>query len=228
MEKLDQKMDLVLGKLDSLTKSVDFLAKKYEELKDNVKGTIENQEKVNKAVCKVQKENKELKKEMANIKMKVEILERTALEQTLNLYPLLETNGENLRDILGKIGDAVGFKNLNKNVVMVYRRPQKKSGKPGDILIKCDSVYNRNLLLEKIKAKKLAHKDIGLICSLDRIYGNEELTWEAKNVYYSAVKSRREKGWKYLWVKAGRTYVKKEDGGATFRLDNMDELEKIR
>lgn len=227
MDEVNLKLDEIMNKIESLTKSVDFLSKKYEEIKTNIKRSIEYQEILNKAVQKLKTENKEQKVEIFELNQRMEGLERKSLDSTFNLYPLLATEGQDLHEVLEKIGNNINLK-LDKEVIVdVFRRPKKKSGKPGDVVVKCSSPKLRDEILNKIKRKKLLHTDIGLNCDLGRIYGNEELTKQGKDIYFAALKEKREKHWKYLWVKAGRSYVKKEEGGATFRLDSMTDLEKI-
>lgn len=104
---------------------------------------------------------------------------------------------------------------------------QKKSGKPGDIVIKCASKDIRDKIIEGIKKVKLSHEDIGIKCELKRIYGNEELTKQGKDIYYRALKFKYEQKWKFLWIKGGRSYLKKDENGRAIRLDNMEILEQL-
>lgn len=228
MEALDKKMDLMMDKIENLTIAVDFLSKKYDEFKINLKRSIEYQEILNKSMQKLQKENKEQKLELVDVKLRLETLERKGLESSLNLFPIINTDQQDLYEVISKIGGKIGM-DLNRETISdVFRRPKRKNGNPGEVVVKCVSVKIRDDIISKIKMKKLMHADIGINCNMGRIFCNEELTKEAKNIYYAALKEKKEKNWKYLWVKGGRSYVKKEEGGVTFRLDNMGELEKIK
>lgn len=226
MSKLDQ-FDSMNEKIDQLTESVKFINSKYEEIKNNIKVTIDNQEILNKGITKLQKEGKEQKLKIHSLTERLEYLERTQLDSTMNLYPLLETENENILDVVKLIGACIGQKLDSDNVISAFRRSKRKSGNPGEVVVKLASHELRDRVLELIKNKKLMHGDIGLNCKLGRIYCNEELTAEGKNIYYAALKLRKDKGYRFIWTKGGRTYIKRKEGENTIRLDNMNILDKL-
>lgn len=223
MKKMEE-MDKIIRKMDDMETSIN---KKYEEIKLNIKKQMDNQEILNQTMKKIQKENKKQKDEIIQLKDKVEWLERNRLETSLNLYPVIETENMDLNHVIQKIGEKIGLKLEQKDIIDKYRKPTKKSGKPGDIVIKCINKELRDKIVEGIRKTKLVHEDIGIKCELGRIYGNEELTVEAKNIYYRAMKLKYDQKWRYLWVRGGRTFIKKEEKGRAIRLDNMDILEQL-
>lgn len=224
MDELNTKIDKLMRKMDDLEKS---LGKKYEEIKNNIKTTIENQEMLNQSLRKLQKENKEYKLEIFDLKERVEDLERVSLETTLNLYPVVEAHNMDLGGVIQKIGQKIGVKIEDRDIVDKYRRKQRKSGKPGDIVIKLANKELRDKLLMGIKKSQLSHEDIGYKCDLKRIYGNEELTKNGKDIYYKALRYKYEHKMKFLWVKGGKTYIKKDEASKAIRLDNMDILNNL-
>lgn len=226
MEALNNKIDKISEKIDKLSDSVKFLSDKYDEIKNNIKRVMDNQEILNKSLTKVQKESKIQKLCIVELKERIEFLERGSLESTMNLYPVLVTKEENLREMMSKIGRKIGMDIKDQDIVNIYRKPVKKSGKPGDIIIKYCNQQMKEKVLAGIRKCKLMHRDIGIDCNLGRIYGNEELTTEGKNIYFAALKNKKEKRWKFLWTRGGRIYLKKEEGGNVIRLDTMEVLEQ--
>lgn len=224
MEAMNDKIDKLLKKIEDMERA---LGKKYDEIKGNIKTTIDNQEILNQTLRKIQKENKLYKEEIMDLKERIEYLERNSLDTTLNLYPVVETENMDISAVLQKIGKKTGVKIEEGDIVEKYRKPTKKSGKPGDIIIKCTSKVLRDKIIDGIKKVKLTHEDIGIKCDLGRIYGNEELTREGKNIFYKAQRYKFEEKWKFLWVKSGKIYMKKDEGSRAIRLDNMDILEKL-
>lgn len=219
-----QEIDRIMKKMDEMEKS---LAKKYDEIKSNIKATMEKQELLNQTMRKLQKDNKAYKDEISDLKGRIEWLEKGNLETSLNLYPVIETERMDLNDLMLKIGNKIGLKIEGRDILDKYRKPTKKSGKPGDIVIKCASKDIRDKIIEGIKKVKLSHEDIGIKCELKRIYGNEELTKQGKDIYYRALKFKYEQKWKFLWIKGGRSYLKKDENGRAIRLDNMEILEQL-
>lgn len=224
MDELNQKFDLLIKKVDDLEKS---LAKKYEEIKNNIKTTMDNQEILNQTLRKIQKENKAYKLELNDLTERIEGLERVNLETTLNLYPVVEAQGMDLGGLIKKIGNKIGIKIEDRDITDKYRRKQRKNGKPGDIVIKCINKELRDKILTGIKKHKLSHEDIGYNCEFKRIYGNEELTKNAKDIYYKALRVKYEKKMRFLWVKGGKTYIKQDETSRAIRLDSMDILNEL-
>lgn len=227
MEELNEKFDIMLSKISELNESVKFLGIKYEELKTNMKGIIDNQEYLKKSLTKVKQENKEQKNEIGELKQRLEFLEKANLENTLNLYPVLKTQHEDVKEIVFKLGKLINIEMSGKTLKDVYRRPDKKNGNPGEIIVKCNSKEMRDQIIAEVRKKGIKHEDIGIKCKFGRIYANEELTFNGKSIYYKALKLKYEKNWKFVWVKYGHIYVKKEEGGNTIRIDSMEAIEKL-
>lgn len=221
---MEEKIDKLYKKMEDMEKS---LGKKYDEIRSNIKTTIDNQEILNQSLKKLQKENKVYRNEILELKDRVEYLERSKLETTMNLYPVIETEKMDLKEVVQKIGKKTGIKLEGRDIVDIFRRPKKKSGKPGDIVIKFINKEIRDKVLEGIRKVRLTHDDIGIKCEIGRIYGNEELTRLGKDIYYKALKLKYEEKWKFLWIKGGKTYIKKEESGRAIRLDNLETIEEL-
>lgn len=201
-------------KYDELERS---MVKRYEEIKNNLKTTIDT----------IQQENKILREEIIDLKERTETFERISLETTLNLYPVIEAENFDLSSLIQKIGAKIGVKIDGSDILNQFRRKTKKSGKPGDIVIKFATKELRDKVLDGIKKTKLSHEDIGIKCNLKRIYGNEELTKNGKDIFYKALRYKYEENIKFLWIKAGKTYLKKDEGSNAIRLDSMEVINKL-
>ena len=59
------------------------------------------------------------------------------------------------------------------------------------------------------------------------IYINECLTTENNNLFWKARNRGREKNYKYVWVKNGKIFVKKDPNAATIRVKIEKDLSKI-
>lgn len=230
MEELNKKMDSMfkkLEKLDELKDSVKFLSAKYDEIKNNLNSIITNQDTLNHQLTKISKINKEHKVEIDDLKDRVEYLERRSLESSFNLFPVIKINGENLKDMVKLIGERINRSLDEKNIIDVYRRPDRKNGKPGEIVVKCISQDIRDKVIAEVKKKGITHSDFGIACQYNKIFANEELTNKGKDIYYKALKLKYEKKWKYVWIKYGRIYAKEKDGSKAIRLDSLEMLDTL-
>lgn len=166
MEELNEKFDIMLSKISELNESVKFLGSKYEEIKSNMKGIIDNQEYLKKSLTKVKQENKERKNEIGELKQRVEFLEKANLENTLNLYPVLKTQHEDVKEIVVKLGKLINIEMSGQTLKDVYRRPDKKNGNPGEIIVKFNSKEMRDKIIAEVKKKGLNMKILELHVNL--------------------------------------------------------------
>jgi hypothetical protein len=62
--------------------------------------------------------------------------------------------------------------------------------------------------------------------SNDRVYMEEQLTPERKRLFKAALDLRP--GFKYVWVKGGKVYVKKNENSIAHRLSSIDDVSKLK
>lgn len=62
---------------------------------------------------------------------------------------------------------------------------------------------------------------------LPKVYFNENLTRANRELFWMARSKAKEVKFKYVWVKGGKLFAKKEQGSALVRVNKVNDLENI-
>lgn len=175
----------------------------------------------------------------------MESIEQHHRRRNVEIRGVPETHGENIRDIICKIGETVRI-NITRDDIATTRRTgmRRSDSKPRPIIVSFNSLDFKINCIKAIKehnkkctthSKKLNSTDIGFSGSSQPIYVSDDLT--QKNRYYlmKAKAVARENNVKYVWVSAGRVFMKKNDGqkpvivnsdSCLLKFANFDKTEK--
>ena len=220
---------------DKLTESIrsnEFMSQKFDEYKKINEEVIEKLDEITKQNKLLMEKNKTLEKQ---IKMEKE--ERDKLEErlysilnpielekrckNLELHGVTENETENCKEVVNEILKAVSPKTVE--LVNCYRTgfKFKQSGERNTrpILIKFGNQEQRDIIfasrnnLRKIEDKKL--------------YINENLPPYLRMLRGKANWIRKQKGYRYLWMKNANMLLRKEEGSPVIGIKKISDLEKI-
>lgn len=184
-------------------------------------------------VANLQEENVQLKAELKEVKLQVNDSEQYNRRSTLEIQGVPESPGENVSAKVIAVAQSLGM-NINPERIDACHRLGKKSSKerPRGIIVKfvyrCDQE-------EFIKQKKMrpmlnaadVFKDISVSANC-AIYVNESLTPHNRNLFLEARNFKKDSNYKYVWVKAGKIFLKKSDDSERFLIRSMDDIEKLK
>lgn len=223
---LTGKIDLLVGEIKQCREGMDFMNIIFEQMKAEWKKIVGEQLSIQKENVELKKELKEIRREISFMKMNIESEEKTKTLVGLELSQIPEKKDEKLDDLIIKIGKTVNFSIKKENIKSIYRK--KNKGKIGDVILMMDSVPNRDGFLKEIKKKKLSTKDLGYPEASSPIYVRELLTKYGKDLYFSALKFKREKSWKFLWINEGRVLLREKEGEKYHVIRHMEDIERLR
>lgn len=217
----DDKLDVILKELISFKKST---AKEFEVNKKLSKQILLD-------ITSLKKELNCLKTEVANQKVKLDeqnnkinFLEKQLLKSTINIPNIPKIQEEVLTDIVYAIAQKAELKLTTSSISSIYRKKEKKSGSPGDIIVNFNNISLHDNFIDQVKKRKLKLSDIGFKGDQNKLYINHELTILDKNIFFEARKIQKVKGWKYVWEKAGYVYIRKKEDGQAERISSIDQL----
>lgn len=220
------KIDKLIGEVKQCKEGMNFMNINFEDMKKEWKEirAVQN---------KIEDENKELKREITDIKKQLNMMKvsieteektKTAMGIELSLIP--EVKDERLIDIILKLGKVVDINIKKENIKSVFRK--KISGKICDIVLHLDSVENRDTFLKAIKKKNPTIRNLGFTEGNNPIYCKELLTKFGKDLYFSALKFKKEKNWKFLWINEGRVLLREKEGGRYYVIRSFQDIENLR
>lgn len=117
---------------------------------------------------------------------------------------------------INKLAERLALPTLTMQDIEAVHRLPAKEGKTPPILVRFTERAKRDLWMTKRTA--LRH---------DNIYVNENLTKQLKALFWKAKQQAREKGYRFVWTRNGKIYVRKGEGTAVVRIEKDTDLIKI-
>lgn len=147
-------------------------------------------------------------------------------KNSLEISGVPEEKGEEIFEVIKKVGKGLGI-NVTPEMLEVYHRSgaeSQTSDKPRGIVVKFARKKHKEEFLQKRRLKRvLRTKDVDL--SGDScIYINEILSDECRKVLNAARLVKKEKGFKYLWVRNGKVLLRKEENGNVITLSSLEQV----
>jgi predicted RNase H-like nuclease (RuvC/YqgF family) len=207
--------------LVKVLRSVQFMSDKFDEMKKTVEESV--------------KENKELKKEIQSLREVIEKKDTVIDGLTSKINKLQQYKKRKFMEIHGvdsdpgispsaqyeQIAKTIGVDNTD--VKDVQRIQLKKSTM---LLVKYREETQRNECLDKGKKwwRDLSSDEKK---KSNRLYFNESLIPEFRNLLREVRIKGRLENVKYIWVKNGRILVRKEDQGRVYSISTESEMRKV-
>jgi uncharacterized coiled-coil protein SlyX len=244
-ESITQKMDIALGAalgkaLEKFTK--DFravMADEFSVLSNKImeqNKTIQAQDKTIDALsAKVVAQNDHVN----NLQTRVNDLEQAQLANNIELHGVPEEKGENVWNVVCDIAEAIDAKD-SMDGAYCYRA-RKVKNKPAVIVIRFKYKEDKELWLQG--RKKDAFKNYTMPNLYSDVASNtknprggrrhialqlrvfEQVTYYTRQLLYETQKTAAEKGFKFVWTKGGKIFVRKdEDTKALIKITKHEDI----
>uniref|UniRef100_A0A2A4JBL7 FP protein C-terminal domain-containing protein n=1 Tax=Heliothis virescens TaxID=7102 RepID=A0A2A4JBL7_HELVI len=210
-------------------KSVDFVTSQYDDfIKEH------NEAKVTMKL--MQKQNEEMANSMSDMLARINQLEQNARSNNVEIQCVPEKKDENLIDIVTSLGNTTGAKLKTEHIINCTRiaKINKESNRPRSIVVQFSSVKIRdeflaaNINFNKAHPEnKLNSSHLGIPGGKTPIFIVEHLSPYNKSLHAAARRVAKEKGYKHLWVRNGRIYMRKVDDSEYILIRNIKTLEKL-
>ncbi|CAK1581585.1 unnamed protein product [Parnassius mnemosyne] len=207
-EKMDQDFSHLKQQLASFEEIIKFTCGQYEELANTVKSYAEENK-------QLRGENILLKDKLKDVETRLSQLEQEGRQTNIEINCLPEHRSENLFKTVIQLGKVVSCP-LSENYILSCTRVQKMkptSNKPRAVICKLSNKIKRDNLLaavyrynksnpkEKLNTKLLGYGDNG--------------------------SPAKEKKYKFVWVRNGRIFVRKDVDTPAIGIAHIDNLNKI-
>ncbi|XP_030025919.1 uncharacterized protein LOC115444322 [Manduca sexta] len=216
--------------LQSIKESMEFINHKFEELKTEC---ITNSKKIRDLVV----ENEGLISTVRTLTARVNQIDQLSRSANLEIQCVPESRSENVFKIVEQLGRTVKC-NISENDIQYCSRIAKKtsqSSRPRSILLKLNSTRLRDALLAAVikynrsnPTEKLQTRDLGIGGSKSLpVFVSEHLSPEMKSLHAAARQRGRELQYKYVWTRAGRIYMRKEDTSPYIYVKDQETLDRL-
>ncbi|XP_046666447.1 uncharacterized protein LOC124358200 [Homalodisca vitripennis] len=212
--------------------SYEALHVKLEENAQSLQSALQKIEEFSKRVVDLELENGNLKKKVDELEIRVDDMEQYSRRNCLEIQGIPEEKNENVLDIVKDVGRALGMDVSEEMIDTCHRLGQKDSGYrgPRGIIVKFVRRLDREALLQKRRERKKDFSTRHL--SLDRpsdvpVYLNESLSPMRRKLLAKARMLKRDRGYKYIWLRNGNILLRKEEGSAVIQIKTQADLDKL-
>ena len=214
----------IFEELKEIRKSRQFLSDQHEEAKERL-ATAENK------ITQLSKENNDLtirtcnlEKDNKLLQMAMNDLEQYSCRDCVEIKGIEYTAHESTDEIAVNVAKKMGLTLTKADISVSHRlnyQVQEHSSfhdlqdLPPKIIAKFISRNVRDNFT-KNKKKKIKKED--------RIYINESLTKENRQIFSNCLQYKKKHQFKYIWTKNGKTLLKKNDERKAIMISNTDDL----
>lgn len=215
--------------INDFNHSYEVLNEKLNENMELLKSQVEDLKIYREEVTKLREENVTLMKKNSDLEMRLIECEQYSRKNCIEIQGIpVESKNENVIDIVKRVGLALDFTIEDSMIDNCHRLGHKFDGRgPPAIIAK----FVRRLDVEEILRKRRIKRNLSTrhmgMPSDHLVYVSESLC-PAKRLLYSRARAvRREKGYKYLWLRGGRILARKEESAPVVVINCLADLDKL-
>lgn len=226
---INKELEPIRKEVRELSSSLNFHTRQFEEFQSEhvaLKNTVRE----------LKEKNIHLESSYSELSQRLNYLEQQARSNNLEIQCLPENKQENLYTVVKQLGSVVNVELRDSDILHCTRtaKLQTDSSRPRSVVVRLASPRVRDQLLAAVinynkinKSNKLNSADFGLAGEKFPIYIVEHLSSSNKSLHAATRLRAKEKGYKYVWVRNGRIFVRRADNEGHILIKNLDTLNKI-
>lgn len=226
---INQELEPLKKEMQGIRDSISFMNEKFEDIKKEQQSSHES-------VKKLELENIELKTTIQQISERLVNLEQQSRSNNLEVQCVPENKSENVYTILTQLSRVVNYEINDKDILHCTRiaKTNPSSTRPRSIVVQLASPRMRDQLLSAVvnynrinPQEKLNSSHLGYAGPKSPVYVVEHLSPNNKALHAAARLKAKEMNYKYVWVRNGRIFVRKNEGDELIQIRNKNSLSKI-
>lgn len=213
MEKIVEIAETQKTQEASFNKSYDLLS---EELKENTKSVNEYRKALDgclETIDKLAAENNTLTRRVSELERKVEDMEQYSRLNAVEIHGVPEGKNEDVVEVVKEVGKGLDMTITDSMIDACHRlgRRPGPGGAPPGIIVRFVRRLDKEELLKKRRVKfNFSTRHMNL--PVDQpVYINEALTPARRRLFAEARKMKKDKQYKFLWVRNGKILMRKEE-----------------
>lgn len=214
---------------DEFTSTTDFICEEQRRLKTE----IENKEKF---IKKLETENIQLQASVNKLGEKLAVIEKTSRACNVELQAVPEANNENVLALFKKLCSVLNVPIDDSSIRCCHRvaRMDQNSKRPRNILVSLSSTYQRDQILSAAYRYNKLHRNdllgsthLGISGEHRRVFVTEHLSPSMKSLYAESRRLAKEFNYKFVWVRYGKIFVRRDDTSSPIHIKTNESLKKL-
>ena len=226
---INKELEPLKSEMQAIRDSLSFINTKFEDIK-------KEQETSKESVKNLELDNLELKATVKDISERLVNLEQQSRSNNLEVQCVPENKNENVYTIITQLARVVKCDIEHKDISHCTRiaKTNPSSARPRSIIVQLASPRLRDQLLaatikynQSNPQEKLNCTHLGYAGPKSPVYVTEHLTPSNRALHAAARIKAKEMNYKYVWVRNGRIFVRKNDGAEYMQIRCKSSLSKI-
>ncbi|KAK5646928.1 hypothetical protein RI129_005392 [Pyrocoelia pectoralis] len=169
-------------------------------------------------------ENVNLKKNIELLQEEIDFVKQENRSKTLEIHGLPVQKNETLAAAVSNLAISIGFKNWNSEKVdECFQLPKTTSFEYPTIVLRLNKKQDK----EEFKVRRdLNTSHIGMQ-KVSPIYVNESLTEIRRKLLGKARIFKKERKWKYVWIKNGKIFLRNTDNSKVYQICTQKQLNEL-
>lgn len=239
----DLKKDIIYIKetLKEYTRSVEFISRSYDDMKETIKNNNELLLKLTGQITELKTQCELKDSVISNMQRQINYLEQEVIKNNIEITNIPYKNEEDLVQIVKTVGESIGTQINSTDIDNIYRTNTRNTTKDSKIIVSFTStICKMNVLkqsrvtgsikLQNITDKLMSHasNDRQRTQTPNRIvYINSQLTAANRHLMWLAKNKAQSSGWKFVWSRDGKILARKGEGTPVVRIVDVDDVCKI-
>ncbi|KAH7964710.1 hypothetical protein HPB49_000823 [Dermacentor silvarum] len=209
-----------------LKQSVEFMSKQYEDVNSECESVKAENAALKAAQEPLLVEIQSLKKQVRENASKITAQDQYSRNKNIEVKGIPCTENENLRHVLGKVGDALGVTITENDIEACHRVPVRNAESAKNIVVAFAHRTKRDEVIAKARRSRLTTQDIGF-SDTKSVFVNEHLCPQLKKLLGMTVAKKKAMKWSFAWVKNGKVLARKTENSNVIRISSEEDLMKI-
>ncbi|XP_025420837.1 uncharacterized protein LOC112690943 [Sipha flava] len=205
----------------NLTESVNFMSDKFDSFGEQLKEILSEMKQMREENRELKNQNIKFKNEITLLGNRINILEQKALDNFIEVIGIPEIQNEVCADtaklILAKL-------NEESSVKKAFRVQSRDSKKPRKLVIEVNTPQCSSKIISSSKIQKPRGITFHDQWGNEPIYVNNFLTLYNRNLLFKTKDFAREAGFKYVWFKNSKLFIKKNENHKAVLIENESSL----
>lgn len=190
-----------------------------------------------KRISKMETEKTALELQINKLDSRISTLERVSRGCNFELQCVPEKKNENLMTIVRNLLTEIKISSSEAHIKAIRRvaKIDKNSDRPRGILVTLPSERDRDNVISAYKrynkdnkASQLNSAHLGIHGEERPVYVSEHLSPETKQLHAAARLAGKNLSYKYIWIKYGRVYMRKNDDSNAIHVKNASTLNTLK
>lgn len=227
---LNSELKTVSAEIKDMKDSMNFMNTKFEEM-------LREQNEAKAIIADLKAENASLTSTVKDLSARLNSIEQNARSKNVEIQCVPEKKNENVIEIVTKISKVINCNVSSENIASCTRIAKLNPGhpRPRSIVAQFSTIQTRDKFMAAVinynKQKPLHDKLNSANLDIDGpktpIYVVDHLSPANKALHAAARTAAKQKGYKHVWVRSGRIYMRKSDDSNYILVKDMDTVKNL-